>query len=107
MFARTLIDLPRRVRSGQAFEIRVSIGHPMETGYRRGADGAQLPRDILSEFRCEFEGEPVLIARLFPAISANPFLAFSMVAERSGELRFSWRGDHGFAHTERVALLVE
>jgi sulfur-oxidizing protein SoxZ len=107
MSARTLIDLPQRVRNGQAFEIRVAIGHPMETGYRRGADGTHLPRDILSEFRCDFEGEPVLIARLFPAISAHPFLAFSMVAERSGELRFSWRGDQGFDHTERVALFVE
>lgn len=107
MSARTLIDLPPRVRCGQAFEVRVSIGHPMETGYRRGADGAHLPRDILSEFRCDFEGEPVFRARLYPAISANPFLAFAMVAERSGELLFSWRGDHGFAHTERVALFVE
>lgn len=107
MAARTLIDMPRRVRRGQAFEIRVMIGHAMETGYRRGSDGERLPRDILTDFRCEFEGEPVFSARLYPAISANPFLSFGMIADRSGELVFSWRGDRGFAHTERVALAVE
>ena len=39
MAARTLIDMPREVKRGEAFEIRVMIGHPMETGYRRGSDG--------------------------------------------------------------------
>lgn len=107
MAARTLIDMPRQVTRGQAFEIRVMIGHPMETGYRRGADGDRLPRNILTEFRCEFGGELVFSARLYPAISANPFLSFGMVAERSGELIFTWRGDRGFSHTERVALAVD
>jgi sulfur-oxidizing protein SoxZ len=107
MAARTLIDMPRQVKRGQAFEIRVMIGHPMETGYRRGSDGDRLPRDILTEFRCEFEGELVFSAQLYPAISANPYLAFDMVAERSGELVFRWRGDRGFSHTERVALAVD
>jgi len=107
MAARTLIDMPRQVRRGQAFEIRVMIGHPMETGYRRGSDGDRLPRDILTDFRCEFEGDPVFSARLYPSISANPFLSFSMVADRSGELVFSWRGDRGFSHTERVTLSVQ
>jgi sulfur-oxidizing protein SoxZ len=107
MSVRTLIDMPRRARRGETFEIRAMIGHPMETGYRRGSDGDRLPRDILTEFSCTFEGEPVFSARLYPAISANPYLAFSFVAEKSGELNFSWRGDKGFAHSERVALTVE
>lgn len=107
MTVRTLIDMPRRVGRGQAFEIRAMVGHPMETGYRRGSDGERLPRDILTEFVCSFDGEPVFSARLYPAISANPFLSFSLALERSGELAFSWRGDRGFQHTERVALVVE
>ncbi len=107
MAARTLIDMPRQVKRGQAFEIRVMIGHPMETGYRRGADGDRLPRNILTDFRCEFGGELVFSAQLHPAISANPFLSFGMVAERSGELIFTWGGDRGFSHTERVALAVD
>ena len=106
MTVRTLIDMPRQVRRGEAFEIRAMIGHPMETGYRRGSDGERLPRDILTDFRCVFEGETVFSARLYPAISANPFLSFGFVADRSGDLVFSWRGDGGFAHTERVALTV-
>lgn len=107
MSVRTLIDMPRRVRRGDSFEIRAMVGHPMETGYRRGSDGERLPRDIITDFRCTFEGTPVFSARLYPAISSNPFLAFNFIAEKSGELVFSWEGDRGFKHSERVALTVE
>lgn len=107
MSVRTLIDMPRRARRGETLEVRAMIGHPMETGYRRGSDGERLPRNILTEFSCSFEGKPVFSARLHAAISANPFLAFNMVAEQSGVLTFSWRGDKGFTHSERVTLNVE
>ena len=43
---------------------------------------------------------------LFAAISANPYLAFWMQAERSGELSFVWRGDNGFEHREVRRLTV-
>lgn len=107
MSVRTLIDVPRKARRGDTLEIRAMIGHPMETGYRRGSDGERLPRDILTDFQCTFEGSPVFSARLHAAISANPYLAFNFVAERSGVLTFAWRGDKGFAHSERVPITVE
>lgn len=104
--ARTLISLPRTARSGEVIEIRVTIAHPMETGYRPGSDGKRLPRDIIQRFSCRYDGETVFAADLYPAVSANPFLAFHTVATRSGELEFRWEGDNGFVHSERVALTV-
>lgn len=104
--ARTLISLPRTARSGEVIEIRVTIAHPMETGYRPGSDGKRLPRDIIQRFSCRYDGETVFAADLYPAISANPFLAFHTVATRSGELEFRWEGDNGFVQSERVALTV-
>ena len=50
--ARTLISLPRTARSGEVIEIRVTIAHPMETGYRPGSDGKRLPLDIIQRFSC-------------------------------------------------------
>lgn len=104
--ARTLIQVPASARKGEVIEVRVTIAHPMETGYRPGADGRVLPRDIIRRFQCRYEGEVVFSAELFPAISANPYLSFHLLAGDSGTLEFEWQGDNGFAQTERRTLQV-
>lgn len=106
MTVRTLISVPRTARRGEVIEIRVTIAHPMETGYRPGADGKRLPRDIIRRFSCRYEGEVVFTADLYPAVSANPYLAFHTMATDTGTLEFRWEGDNGFAHAERAMLTV-
>jgi sulfur-oxidizing protein SoxZ len=104
--ARTLINVPRTARKGDVMEIRTLIAHPMETGYRAGADGRTLPRDIIRRFACRYNNELVFSADLYPAISANPYLAFQVVADASGTLTFTWEGDNGFAQTESATITV-
>ena len=104
--ARTLIQFPATVRQGEAFEVRTLIGHPMETGYRPGADGRLLPRDIIRRFTCDYNGERVFEAELHAAVSANPYLAFFVRATASGSLSFSWEGDGGFQHRETLPVRV-
>ena len=43
-------------------------------------NGQVLPRDIIRRFSCRYDGELVFSAELFPAIAANPYLAFQTVA---------------------------
>ncbi|HEY2977337.1 MAG TPA: thiosulfate oxidation carrier complex protein SoxZ, partial [Burkholderiaceae bacterium] len=57
-------------------------------------------------FSCRYNGEVVFSADLYPAISANPYLAFSVVADGSGSLTFTWEGDNGFAQTESATITV-
>jgi sulfur-oxidizing protein SoxZ len=104
--ARALIHMPANARRGEIIEIRALIGHPMETGYRVGADGKILARDIIRSFVCRYNGEQVFGAELHQAISANPYIAFFTVATESGTLEFTWQGDNGFAHKENVHLTV-
>ena len=104
--ARTLITVPPSVKKGEVIEIRTLIAHPMETGYRAGDDGKVLPRNLIRRFTCRYDGEPVFAAELFPAVAANPLIAFSTVATASGTLTFTWEGDNGFAQTESVAITV-
>lgn len=104
--ARALIHMSASARRGEVIEIRALIGHPMETGYRPGADGKVLARDIISRFTCRYNGEVVFSAQLHPAIAANPYIAFSTVATDSGTLEFSWEGDNGFAQIEKMPLAV-
>ena len=104
--ARALVTSPKTAKRGEVIEIRALIGHPMETGYRPGADGKVLARDIIRNFSCKYNGELVFSAELHPAISANPYIAFFTVATVSGTLELKWEGDNGFSQTETAAITV-
>ncbi len=104
--ARAIINVPQLAKRGEIIEIRTLIAHPMETGFRSGSDGQKLPRDIIRRFACRYNGEPIFSAEFFPAISANPYCAFHMIAADSGTLAFTWEGDNGFLQTETVAITV-
>ena len=105
--ARVLINFPPRAKRGEIIEIKTLIQHPMETGYRLDNKGAAIPRDTISRFTCAYNEEEVFRAELFPAISANPFIAFSTVAMESGELVFSWIDDNGQIQSEIRQITVE
>jgi sulfur-oxidizing protein SoxZ len=104
--ARILINAPATARRGEVIEIRATIAHPMETGFRPGEDGKVLPRNIIRRMTCRYNGEVVFSADLFPAIAANPYLAFHTVAMETGTLALTWEGDNGFSQTESVNLTV-
>jgi len=105
--ARVLINLPARAKRGEVIEIKTLIAHPMETGNRLGPTGAAIPRDIISRFLCTYTGEEVFRAELYPAIAANPFIAFFTVATESGEIALSWTDDHEETQTEVRQITVE
>ena len=104
--ARTLINVPKTAQAGEVVTIKTLISHPMETGFRPGADGRIRPRDIITDFTCLYDGETVFRAELFPATAANPYLTFALRATRTGPLTFTWRGDNGFEQTETAILTV-
>lgn len=106
MSTRAVITLPAAIKAGEPFEVRATVAHAMETGYRTADDGARLARELVRRFECRLDGELVFAADLHAAISANPYLAFWMRAGSSGELRFVWRGDNGFEHREARRLNV-
>jgi sulfur-oxidizing protein SoxZ len=106
MATRALLTLPPRARVGEVIEVRALIQHPMETGYRVGSEGQTLARNLVRRVEAHFESELVFAADLHPAIAANPYLVFAMRAEKSGGLTVSWRGDHGFVHSESARLVV-
>jgi sulfur-oxidizing protein SoxZ len=105
--ARVLINVPSRAKRGEIIEIKTLIAHPMETGYRLDSTGGAIARDIINLFVCTYNGAEIFRAELFPAIAANPFLAFFTTATESGEIVFSWTDDHGGTQTETRQITVE
>ncbi|GGC78236.1 thiosulfate oxidation carrier complex protein SoxZ [Undibacterium terreum] len=104
--ASTVINVPAQARRGEILEIRTLIRHPMETGFRPGADGRIQPRDIIQRFSCLYNGEQVFSAEMFSAVAANPYISFHTVATESGTLSFHWEGDNGFTQTETAKISV-
>ncbi len=104
--ARALINVPKTATRGQIIEIKSLISHIMETGFRRTETGEIIPRNIITELVCTYNGEEIFRATLYPAIAANPFLTFYTVAQESGTIIFKWTGDHGFEQTESTSITV-
>lgn len=104
---RSMVNVPKTARVGEVIEIKTMIAHPMETGYRTGTNGTTIPRNIITRFVCTYDGEEVFSADLFPAVAANPLIAFTTVARHSGTLTFTWTDDSGATQTESAEIVVE
>ena len=103
---RVLLNVPKTVKRGQAIEVKILISHPMESGQRKDEMGRTVPRQIIHDFVCTYEGVEVIRLTLFPAVAANPFLSFAARAEASGVLVFSWVDDALVSQTETARVEV-
>lgn len=104
--SRSLISVPKTAKKGDIVEIRAMTAHPMETGHRMGPNGVPIARNILTRLTCTYKGEEVFAADFFPAISANPFVSFSLIATESGTISFEWTGDGGQSETASAEIVV-
>jgi sulfur-oxidizing protein SoxZ len=105
--ASVLINVPKTAKRGETIEVKALIQHPMETGFRSGANGQKIPRNIIEEFSATWNGTEIFRMAMSPAIAANPFVSFFAVASESGTLRLRWSGDESFLVEETVAIKVE
>ena len=104
--ASALINVPATAKRGDVIEIKTLMSHIMETGFRHTETGELIPRNIITNFDCRYNGVEVFRAELFPAFSANPFIAFFTVAAESGTFEFRWTGDNGFSETASASITV-
>ena len=105
--ASALINVPKKAKRGDIIEIKTLMSHIMETGYRHDNMGKPIPRDIVTQLTCSYNGEEIFRADLYPAIAANPFVTFHTVATDSGTIAFEWTGDNGFHETASAKITVE
>jgi len=101
-----MVNLPASARRGEIIEIKALVAHDMETGFRRTQTGALIPRNIITDFTCIYNGAEIFRAEFYPAIAANPYLAFATRATESGTIVCKWTGDNGYSLTESAAITV-
>jgi sulfur-oxidizing protein SoxZ len=89
------VRMPGSAKRGEIIEIRTLVQHPMESGFRLDNTGKEIARHIVESFDCTYNGREIFRARLYPAVSTNPFFTFYAVAAESGDFVFTWKDDQG------------
>jgi sulfur-oxidizing protein SoxZ len=100
------IRVQSKANKGEVIEVKTLITHPMESGQRKGPDGKLLPRLIVSSFDVTYNGNPVMGAKLEPAIAANPYMSFFVRVEESGTLKLTWTDDQKESWTAESKIEV-
>ena len=100
------LSVPKTAQQGDVVEIKALIRHEMESGFRRGARGEVIPRDIITRFECTYEGDLIFASDFQPAIAANPILTFYARATKSGEMVFTWTDQNGEVWSDSASIEV-
>jgi len=91
---------------GQVIEVKTLIAHEMESGQRKDVSGRPIPRKIIKAFTAKFEGQEIFRSEWYPAVSANPYLAFYVRVPHAGTFEFSWFDDDGTVYKAEQAVAV-
>ncbi len=104
---RPRVRVPRKAKKGDVVTIKTLISHKMETGIRKNKKtGKLIPRKIINKFTAKLDGNVVFETDIHPAISANPYIAFSLKAEKGGKMDFEWVEDGGKTYKKTATLNV-
>ena len=101
------ISVPKTAHKGEVIQVKTLISHAMESGQRKDKNsGTLVPRQIIHTLRCTYNGQEVFRAAWYPAIAANPYMAFYTVATESGVIECQWTDDDGTVYTHSATITV-
>ena len=86
-------------------DVRVLMGHPMETGFRKDSSGKVIPAHFISDVKATSGGRTVLTAKWGQAISQNPFLQFRFKGAKAGDkVTVTWTDNLGETRTDEATI---
>ncbi len=91
--------------NGDAFSIRLMVEHPMESGYRHDRRGKIIPRNIIKNLRCDFNGETIFAVELSSAVSRNPMFQFLLRPGGKGVLTCLFIDEFGNEKSKLVSFV--
>jgi sulfur-oxidizing protein SoxY len=100
------LRVPAEVGRNEIVEIKTMISHRMETGLRTDVHGDSIPRRIINRMTCSRDDRWIFAADLSPAIAANAYLSFFVLARASAALEFAWHEDGGAVYWATRPLAV-
>ncbi len=99
------IRVKAKVTDGVA-EVKCLMKHEMETGTRKDSKTGELvPAHYITEVKAEHNGKVVMQANWGPAVSKNPYFAFSFKGAKPGDkLIISWVDNKGETASTETTL---
>ena len=99
------IRVKAKVKDGVA-EVKCLMQHEMETGTRKDdKSGALAPAPNITDVPAEHNGRVVMHANWGPAVSKNPYFAFSFKGASAGDkLVITWVDNKGEKATTETVL---
>lgn len=99
---------PMRIRASEqadGVEVRVLMGHEMETGQRRDSAGNLVAAHFISNVTVTHAGKTVLAAEWGPAVSKNPYMQFKFRGAKKGdEITVRWDDNKGDSRTDKAVI---
>lgn len=91
---------------GEITEIKVLMGHPMETGRRKNDLDETIPAHFIQLVTVTLNGKPVLEAQWGTGISKNPYLTFHVRGAKVGDkVAVTWHDNIGESNSSEIAVV--
>ena len=99
---------PMKIRAslkGDVAEIRILMGHAMETGQRKDAAGATVPAHFIQSMTVEVGGKKVVEGQVGTSVSRNPVFGFKVKGAKVGDkVVVSWVDNKGDKRMDEAAI---
>jgi len=101
------VKAPKTAKAGDIVQIKTLVTHKMDTGLQKDKKtGELIPQHIINSFVATFNGETVFTAVPHGAISANPYIAFKVRIDKTGELDLRWKDNKGATWNAKKTITV-
>ena len=83
--------LPRKYSKGEVITIKTKLMHPQQNGRFKDEAGQYIPPHHITEFKAFYGEVEVFSLEASSSIAVNPFIDFSIKANKSAKLKVRWR----------------
>ena len=99
---------PMKIRAsikGDVTEIRVLMGHPMETGAHKDAAGNTVPAHHIQTMTVEVGGKKVVDGQIGGSVSRNPVFGFKVKGAKAGDkVVVTWVDNKGEKRSDEATV---
>ena len=83
--------LPRKFSKGDVITIKTKLMHPQQNGRFKDDAGKYIPPHHITEFKAFYGDVEVFSMEASSSIAVNPFIDFSIKANKRAKLKVQWR----------------
>jgi sulfur-oxidizing protein SoxZ len=98
------ILVPASIHRGDVIDVRALVEHPMATGLFRDAQGKPIPAHFINDVSVTYGDREAAHFVWSSGISRDPFVEFSLRADREAPLTFTWKDNKGGVFQQSVDI---